>query len=65
MEVVKHYPPDPTAAIFWLKNRQKDKWRDKREEEVSGPNGGPIQTADLSNLPTDKLKKIQSILKEP
>ena len=25
---VKHYPPDTTAAIFWLKNRQKDRWRD-------------------------------------
>lgn len=27
----KHYPPDTTAAIFWLKNRQPDKWRDKQE----------------------------------
>jgi len=33
---VKHYPPDPTAAIFWLKNRQKDKWRDKQELEHTG-----------------------------
>lgn len=24
----KHYPPDTTAAIFWLKNRQPEKWRD-------------------------------------
>lgn len=24
----KHYPPDTTAAIFWLKNRQPAKWRD-------------------------------------
>ena len=32
----KHYPPDTTAAIFWLKNRQKDKWRDKQEIEHSG-----------------------------
>lgn len=27
----KVYPPDPTAAIFWLKNRQPSKWRDKQE----------------------------------
>ncbi|EBR3965970.1 terminase [Salmonella enterica] len=32
----KHYPPDTTAAIFWLKNRQKDKWRDKQEVEHTG-----------------------------
>lgn len=28
---VEHYPPDTTAAIFWLKNRRPDRWRDKRE----------------------------------
>ena len=32
----KHFPPDPTAAIFWLKNRQPGKWRDKQEIEHSG-----------------------------
>lgn len=26
---VRHYPPDTTAAIFWLKNRHPDKWRDR------------------------------------
>jgi len=34
--VRKIYAPDTTAAIFWLKNRQKDKWRDKQEVEHSG-----------------------------
>lgn len=29
--LTKHYPPDSTAAIFWLKNRQPEKWRDKQE----------------------------------
>ena len=32
---VKHYPPDPTAAIFWLKNRQPQKWRDKQEIDTN------------------------------
>ncbi len=27
----KVYPPEPVAAIFWLKNRQPGKWRDKHE----------------------------------
>jgi len=31
IETVKHYPPDTTAAIFWLKNRQVERWRDKQE----------------------------------
>lgn len=33
------YPPDTTAAIFWLKNRRPDLWRDVKAQEVSGPNG--------------------------
>ena len=33
---VKKYPPDPTAAIFWLKNRQPKEWRDKQDIEHSG-----------------------------
>ncbi len=36
VKVRKIYAPDPTSAIFWLKNRQPDKWRDKQEVENSG-----------------------------
>lgn len=42
-EYVKHYPPDATSAIFWLKNRQKAQWRDKQDHEHTGPDGGPIE----------------------
>lgn len=34
--VRKVYPPDTVAAIFWLKNRQPDKWRDKQEVKHEG-----------------------------
>lgn len=30
-KIIKHYPPDTAAAIFWMKNRQG--WRDKTETE--------------------------------
>jgi hypothetical protein len=33
---VKHYPPDTVAAIFWLKNRRPERWREKVEHEVNG-----------------------------
>ncbi len=35
--VTKEIAPDVTAQIFWLKNRQKKKWRDKIEHEVQNP----------------------------
>lgn len=34
--LVKHYAPDTTAAIFWLKNRRPDLWRDKQDIEHLG-----------------------------
>jgi DNA-binding XRE family transcriptional regulator len=41
--ITKIYAPDTVAAIFWLKNRQRGKWRDKIEQEVTGADGGPVQ----------------------
>ena len=35
-KLIKHYPPDTTAGIFWLKNRRPKDWRDKQEVEHSG-----------------------------
>lgn len=38
----EHYPPDTTACIFWLKNRQRDKWRDRVDQTLSGDPENPI-----------------------
>lgn len=35
VEYTEHYPPDTTACIFWLKNRQREHWRDKTEHDVT------------------------------
>lgn len=35
-DIIKHYPPSEVACIFWLKNRQPGKWREKQEIEHSG-----------------------------
>ncbi|MFC1459595.1 helix-turn-helix domain-containing protein [Microvirga arabica] len=43
VDYTQHHPPDTTAAIFWLKNRQPQFWRDKVEQVQTGPNGGPVQ----------------------
>jgi hypothetical protein len=36
VEVVRRAPPDTTAAIFWLKNRRPEQWRDKQEVQHTG-----------------------------
>lgn len=39
----KYYPPDTTAAIFWLKNRKAKEWREVKAVELTGADGGAIQ----------------------
>jgi hypothetical protein len=46
----KVYPPDTTAAIFWLKNRQPAKWRDRQEH--TGADGSPL----LNNITIELVK---------
>ncbi len=38
-----------TAAIFGLKNRAGEDWADKLTTEHTGKDGGPIETADVSD----------------
>lgn len=52
-EFFKHYPPDPTSMIFWLKNRQRDRWRDR--QEITGDGGGPIEVVEIKRF-SDKKK---------
>lgn len=33
-KIIKHYPPDTGAAMAWLKNRQPELWREKRDESL-------------------------------
>lgn len=38
----EHVPPETTAAIFWLKNRDPGNWRDVNRYEHTGKDGGAI-----------------------
>lgn len=56
----EHVAPDTTAAIFWLKNRKPEQWRDKREHELTGKDGGAIKTEDVSG--PDLARRIAFLL---
>tara|TARA_R100000808_G_scaffold2647_1_gene10204 strand:- start:994 stop:1461 length:468 start_codon:yes stop_codon:yes gene_type:complete len=51
--VEKQHPPDTTAAIFWLKNRQRESWRDVKHNEHT-------VTHELSN--EERLARLSRIL---
>lgn len=40
--VRRFIPPNTTAQIFWLKNRKPNEWRDKKQTELTGANGGNL-----------------------
>jgi hypothetical protein len=60
----KHYPPDPTAMIFWLKNRQPERWRDQPREEGAGgksitltvEDARKILSEDFASKPDEKVE---------
>jgi len=35
-EYTEHFPPDTAAAFIWLKNREPEEWRDRREYTFDG-----------------------------
>ncbi|MBU2177631.1 MAG: hypothetical protein KJ556_21270 [Gammaproteobacteria bacterium] len=56
--ITKHYPPNVTAAIFYLKNRAANRWMDVHRIE------GAVQhrhTLDLTNLSTEQLDALETI----
>lgn len=52
-EVIKYYPPDSTAAKFWLMNRKARDWKEKTEVE---------QTVEVKGVSAEDIK--QALLKD-
>lgn len=56
-----------TTIIFGLKNRARDEWQDMTRHEVTGQDGGPIETHELTGkvaaLPKEQREAIRAALK--
>ena len=49
-EVKRHKEPDVTAAIFWLKNRKPDTWRNKEKADVEAVQANTAYTKAKTKL---------------
>lgn len=58
-KTTKEVPPDAGAALNWLKNRQPDKWRDKKEVEAK-----VSQELDISKLSNEELQQLEAVYKQ-
>lgn len=56
--LIKHHAPDPTSMIFWLKNRQPKKWRDRIEVE-SDVSISVLNVAKLNELFISRMEKAR------
>lgn len=57
-ETTKHYAPDSTSMIFWLKNRQKAKWRDSQNIDHNVDSPMKVESAD----PLEVAKRVAFLL---
>lgn len=53
VQITKELPPDPVSCIFWLKNRDPNRWRDKVAQEIG-----------LSNAVAPAVKIIRAAKKD-
>lgn len=57
--IIKHYPPDVTSMIFWLKNRKPAEWRDRQDLNLGGQDGNqlPPMLLVVKDVPVDQGEK--------
>lgn len=58
--IVKHYPPDPVSMIFWLKNRDRENWRDKQDLQI-GLDESMLQAV-LSGMSPERAESVKKEL---
>lgn len=55
----KHYPPDSTAMIFWLKNRRPKEWRDKHDHDIKSD--GKAITLNVITIDEQAKKEVEKL----
>ncbi len=63
VDYIKHYAPDTTAAIFWLKNRRKEQWRDRHEVETT--QNVNVTVTHVKDSLSRKLDRVAATLETP
>lgn len=64
VETVEHVPPDTTAMIFWLKNRQRADWTDTQRVETD-VNVNVNMSTDFRELALAMIATIQAGMAAP
>lgn len=57
IKTTKHRPPNSTAMIFWLRNRQPDKWSNNPSPKIEEENAQPVQI--IVNVQDARVNEIE------
>lgn len=64
-KITKRVVPDVIAQIFYLKNRASGDWHDRREHELSGVGGRPLQAPIIhAYIPDNGRKRNEVVIAE-
>ena len=55
--ITKHYPPSEVACIFWLKNRQRQRWADVQKSQIDINH----QHIDLTEFTREQVELMTSV----
>jgi hypothetical protein len=64
-QLQKHYPPDTTAAQFWLTNRARARWRNQQSMELTGADGKDLAPPKLQINFVSTPKRVETISHTP
>jgi hypothetical protein len=53
--VRKHVVPDAKGCLDWLCNRAPDRWKKSKHVEITGKDGGPVQTESMVAIPSGPM----------
>lgn len=64
-KTMRQVEPNVAAQIFYLKNRCYDRWQDRRGQELSGPEGKPLNMGNvLVVLGEEGMDEIDKVIEE-
>jgi len=65
-KIKKQVAPDVMAQMFYLQNRCSLDWRDRRQHELTGPGGQPLQQAPIIHayIPDNGRKRDEALIAE-
>lgn len=62
---LEHVPPDPGAAMNWLKNRKRDEWSDNRHVSIEGGITHQHELRDISRVIMEILEEAAQAEAQP